>query len=75
MLLIGVEMSCSSVPVSFSLETLRAVIWVQIAIMMTPVRPGMMKFLLLSSGLNQTLILPSKGMSTILRPALRRRFS
>ena len=71
----GVEMSCSRVPVSLSLDTLSAVMRVQIAIMMTAVSPGMIKFLLFSSGLNQTLIRASTGMSTILRPARLRRFS
>ncbi len=53
--LTGVAMSASMVPRSHSRATTMAVSRAPIRVMMTAIRPGTRKFLLLTSGLNQIL--------------------
>ena len=62
-------MSCSIVPRSHSLATVRDVSSAAITIMITAIRPGMMKFLLSSSGLYQTRTRASTAGSRDPRPA------
>ncbi len=57
----GVEMSCSIVPRSHSRAIVSEVRRPAMTIMMTAINPGMMKFLLSSSGLNQTRTWTSSG--------------
>jgi hypothetical protein len=57
----GVAMSCSIVPVSHSLATVREVRRAAITIMMTAIRPGTMEFFDSMSALNQTRERTSRG--------------